>query len=120
MPIETLEILFFFLLPVLRQSGNLRESRHLPIAKDKADGFTFICILFRSEQSWKRFPVLQMAYHNLIFIWHNGPICCLLTYTSLSVHSSNHWKLSGGCVYSFHYWGEEKDLGHLNCFLLAI
>ncbi len=58
----------------------------------------------------------SFTYHNPIFIWHNGPICLLLTYAMVSLHSSNHWKLTGCCVCFFHYWGEDKDLGHFTSF----
>lgn len=58
------------------------------------------------------------TYHRSIFIWHNGPICFLLTYAAVSACASNHWKLTGCCVCSFHYRGEDKDSGHLTSFPL--
>lgn len=48
------------------------------------------------------FLLLQNTYHRSIFIWHNGPICFLLTYAAVSACASNHWKLTGCCVCSFH------------------
>lgn len=75
----------------------------------------FYSFLLNKQSLW-HVSSLTNTYHNSIFIWHNGPICFLLTYTTISLYSSNHWKLTGCCMCSFHYWGEDKDLGHLTSF----
>lgn len=62
----------------------------------------FYSFLLNKPSLW-HFASLTNTYHNSIFIWHNGPICLLLTYTTVSLHSSNHWKLT--VFFSLLGWG---------------
>lgn len=83
----------------------------------RVNAFKFVFIL----SYWTSKPCdislfLRIEYRSSIFIGNNGLICLLLTYVEISLYSSNHWKLTGCCMCSFHYWGEDKDLGHLPSF----
>lgn len=101
----------------LRGKTAERELGWLPMAKGEELMLSnlFYSFLLNKQSLW-HVSSLTNTYHNSIFIWHNGPICFLLTYTTISLYSSNHWKLTGCCMCSFHYWGEDKDLGHLTSF----
>lgn len=99
------------------------QSGWLPMAKGKELMLSLFkrkkkkSFLLNKQSSW-HVSSRTNTYHSPIFIWHNGPICFLLTYTAVSVRSSNHWKLTGCRMCSFHYWGEDKDSGHLTSFPL--
>lgn len=75
----------------------------LPMARGKKLMLSDV-LLFNllNKQSLWHISFLMNAYRHSIFIWHNGPICFLLTCTSVSLYSSNHRKPTGCFMCSFH------------------
>ena len=94
---------------VLKGDAGLRQGQLV-----KASSICFMPLLPNQQPQADQAAFRNNTSHFAIFIWHNGPICLSFTYGPVSVEPSNHWKLSGCCMCSFHYRGEEKDLGHYN------